>query len=63
MRHPLDILADSWKQSEEKELNIVEWESELRKKLVDIRVVLREREENAKKIMKETYYKMQRKGS
>ena len=52
---PLEVLAESWCDDEEKEMNVVEWVSELKRKLELVREVVREKETKAKKAMKATY--------
>ena len=55
VRGPLEVLAESWCDDEEKEMNVVEWVSELKRKLELVREVVREKETKAKKAMKATY--------
>ena len=51
-------MANSWKEETEKEMNIVEWVSELRKKLEVVGVVVQEREKKSKEDMKKVYNMM-----
>ena len=52
IRGPLEVMAESWKEETEKEMNLDEWVCELRKKLEIIREVVQEREKKAWENMK-----------
>ena len=57
LRGPLEILKDSWENTEKEKFDVCKWVEELRERLEVIKNCVREKEENSKKRMKDEYDK------